>query len=172
MLFRSKIVGSNIDIFHKNPDHQQKMLSALNGTYDTSIKIGVRTFNLVANPVLGLNGERLGTVVEWKDITAELAIEDEINKVVDASSMGDFTQRLAVEGKEGFMLNLSEGINKIGEISLTGMTEIVEVIDSLSQGHLTNKIEGDYDGIFERIKASLNLKIGRASCRERVSSPV
>ena len=158
-----KIVGSNVDIFHKNPDHQQKMLKALTSTYETSIKIGVRTFELVANPVLGNDGERLGTVVEWKDTTAELAIEDEINKVVEASVQGDFSQRLSVEGKDGFMLNLSEGINKIGEISLTGLTEVVEVIDSLSQGQLTKKIEGDYDGIFERIKSSLNSTIAKLS---------
>jgi methyl-accepting chemotaxis protein len=37
---------------------------------------------------MGEKGERLGTVVEWNDITAELAIEEEIKQVVDATTKG------------------------------------------------------------------------------------
>ena len=66
----SKLVGSNIDIFHKNPAHQRGMLDKLSGAYKTSIQVGGRSFNLIANPILGKQGERLGTVVEWLDGTA------------------------------------------------------------------------------------------------------
>lgn len=151
-----KVVGSNIDVFHKNPEHQKNMLQKLSSTYKTKIMVGGRTFSLIANPVLGQKGERLGTVVEWNDITAELAIEAEVNKVVDATSAGDFTKRLATDGKEGFMLKLSEGINKIGEISYKGLSETVEVLKSLSDGDLTKEITGDYQGLFDEIKQSLN----------------
>ncbi len=66
----SSLIGSNIDIFHKNPDHQRMMLEKLNSTFRTSIQVGGRSFNLVANPIFGSNNERLGTVVEWQDGTA------------------------------------------------------------------------------------------------------
>lgn len=154
-----KIVGSNIDIFHKNPSHQQNMLKSLASTYRTKIVVGGRTFALIANPVNGSKGERLGTVVEWSDVTAELAIENEINKVVEATSLGDFTKRLETSGKQGFMLSLSEGINKIGEISLKGLSETVSVLRTVSEGNLTKKIEGDYQGLFDDIKQSLNTTI-------------
>ena len=64
------LVGKNIDIFHKNPAHQRGMLDKLASTYKTSIQVGGRSFNLVANPIFGANNERLGTVVEWQDGTA------------------------------------------------------------------------------------------------------
>ncbi len=150
------IVGSNIDIFHKNPEHQKNMLKSLSSTYKTKIAVGGRTFALIANPVLGKKGERLGTVVEWNDVTAELAIENEINKVVEASASGDFTLRLPLEGKQGFMLNLSQGINKIGEIAHKGLSETVAVLKSLSEGDLTKEIEGQYLGMFDEIKQNLN----------------
>jgi methyl-accepting chemotaxis protein len=151
-----KVVGSNVDIFHKNPTHQQNMLKSLASTYKTKIVVGGRTFALIANPVMGAKGERLGTVVEWNDITAELAIENEVNKVVEATSAGDFTKRLELAGKDGFMLSLSKGINQIGEISFKGLTETVTVLKSLANGDLTNDIKGDYQGLFDEIKQSLN----------------
>lgn len=150
------IVGGSIDRFHKNPDHQIGMLKNLSSTYRTKIVVGGRTFALIANPVRGAKGERLGTVVEWNDITAELAIENEVNNVVEATARGDFTQRLATQGKAGFMLSLSEGINKIGEISHKGLTETVSVLTALSSGDLTKKITGEYQGTFDDIKQSLN----------------
>jgi methyl-accepting chemotaxis protein-1 (serine sensor receptor) len=67
------VVGTNIDVFHKNPAHQRAMLANLRTTYIARIEIGGRTFTLIVNPVMDHAGNRIGTVVEWKDQTAELA---------------------------------------------------------------------------------------------------
>ena len=66
----ASLIGQNIDIFHKNPSHQRGMLDKLVSTFKTSILVGGRSFNLVANPIIGANKERIGTVVEWQDGTA------------------------------------------------------------------------------------------------------
>jgi len=79
----AKLMGVNIDSFHKNPAHQRGMLEKLTGTFKGAIKIGGRNFDLVANPVYSANKERLGTTVEWRDITEAL-----IQKVKDADSAG------------------------------------------------------------------------------------
>ncbi len=73
------LVGKNIDIFHKNPAHQRNMLEKLSGTYKTSIQVGGRSFNLVANPIFSATNERLGTVVEWLDGTA-VGLTDALNR--------------------------------------------------------------------------------------------
>jgi methyl-accepting chemotaxis protein-1 (serine sensor receptor) len=67
------VVGTNIDVFHKNPSHQRGMLAGLRGTHVAQIQIGGRTFTLIVNPIIDHGGKRIGTVVEWKDQTAELA---------------------------------------------------------------------------------------------------
>lgn len=154
-----KLIGANIDSFHKNPSHQRGMLAKLSSTYKTRISIGGRTFDLAANPVNTAQGERVGTVVEWKEITKELTIENEVNKVVEATTRGDFTKRLETQGKEGFMLNLAQGINKIGEVSLIGLNEVVKVLNSLSLGKLTDRVHGNYEGMFEDMKIALNKTI-------------
>lgn len=73
------LIGQNIDIFHKNPTHQRSMLDKLASTYKTSIQVGGRSFNLVANPIFGANKERLGTVVEWQDGTS-VGLTDALNR--------------------------------------------------------------------------------------------
>jgi methyl-accepting chemotaxis protein len=73
------LVGKNIDIFHKNPSHQRGMLSKLSSTFKTSIVVAGRNFNLLANPIFGKNGERLGAMVEWIDGMAE-GIVGAVNK--------------------------------------------------------------------------------------------
>lgn len=75
----STLIGTNVDIFHKNPAHQRGMIDKLKEPYKTSIMVGGRSFNLVANPIFGDNGERLGTVVEWQDGIA-VGMVDAINK--------------------------------------------------------------------------------------------
>ncbi|NVK24905.1 MAG: PAS domain-containing protein [Gammaproteobacteria bacterium] len=67
------IVGNSVDVFHKNPAHQQAMLDKLTSTYKTQITVGGRTFDLIANPIVDdKDGSRIGTVVEWQDVTEEL----------------------------------------------------------------------------------------------------
>ncbi|HEY4066558.1 MAG TPA: PAS domain-containing protein, partial [Burkholderiaceae bacterium] len=68
-----KLLGTNIDTFHKNPAHQRGMLDNLKSTYTTKLVIGGRSFDLIVNPINDEKGIRLGTVVEWKDITHALA---------------------------------------------------------------------------------------------------
>ncbi|MCC6248823.1 MAG: PAS domain S-box protein [Rubrivivax sp.] len=71
----AQVVGSNIDVFHKNPAHQRGLLDRLQGTHKTRLALGGRTFDLIINPVVA-DGRRIGMAVEWKDMTAELAARE------------------------------------------------------------------------------------------------
>jgi len=80
----SKLMGENIDVFHKNPAHQQGLLRDLKETYNTTMPVGSLTMEITANPVFSKNGERLGTVVEWVDRTADVAAKVEDDKRLEA----------------------------------------------------------------------------------------
>ena len=51
------LIGSNIDIFHKNPSHQRRMLEGLSAKHRATIKVGQRTFDLLASPLLQADGQ-------------------------------------------------------------------------------------------------------------------
>ena len=81
----NNLIGNNIDQFHKNPNHQRKMLSKLANVYKTEITVGPRTFSLIATPVFN-EGERLGTAVEWLDKTEVLAKEAKAKAIADTNA--------------------------------------------------------------------------------------
>ncbi|HTZ37216.1 MAG TPA: methyl-accepting chemotaxis protein [Stellaceae bacterium] len=152
----NKLIGANIDAFHKNPSHQRSMVARMTDTFRSRIKVGGRSFDLVANPVLDAAGARLGTVVEWKDITQELQVEEEIAGLVQGAVDGDLERRIALDGKEGFMRKLGEGINQLTQTTSTSLTDIVNFLEALSRGDMTRRITTDYRGMFDKIKNDAN----------------
>ncbi len=155
----ANVLGSNFDEFHKNPSHQRSLLQSLKDTYKTAVEIGVRTFRLTANPVADETGRRLGTVVEWMDATQEISIEQEVNEIVSAAVNGDFSKRLGVEDKMGFMKELSAGINRLSEITYVGLSDIQRVAQALSQGDLSETIAKDYPGTFGEVSQGMNATV-------------
>ncbi len=146
------IIGKNMDIFHKDPSHQKALLERLKDKYVTQIKVANSVFRLTANPILDAEGERIGTVVEWLDRTAEANAEQEIADIVQASVDGDFTKRIEEKGKEDFMLILAQGLNQLLNTTEMGLNEVSNVLLSLSKGDLTKRVESDYRGTFKELK--------------------
>ncbi|PJI55930.1 hypothetical protein CTI14_00855 [Methylobacterium radiotolerans] len=62
----SKLIGSNIDIFHKEPSHQRGMLASLSKPHAATIRVGPRVFDLIVTPLFD-TGKPIGFVVEWSD---------------------------------------------------------------------------------------------------------
>ena len=150
------LVGTNIDGFHKNPAHQRSLLKGLTSTYESKIEVADMTFTVVANPVFGDDGARLGTVVEWQNLTAEVAVENEISNIVAAAAAGDFSERISMEDKSDFFERLAGGVNEILETSEVSLNDISRVIQALAKGDLTETITADYRGLFGQLKDDIN----------------
>lgn len=151
-----KLQGAKIDVFHKNPEHQARLLATFTNTYRASAVIGGRTFSLTANPVINERGERLGSVIEWLDRTNEVAVEKEVADIVAAAAAGDFSRRIEERNKEGFFKVLAEGINRVVETSDAGLKDIARVLAALAKGDLTERITADYQGTFADLKRYTN----------------
>ena len=151
-----EVIGSNIDIFHKNPAHQRQMLAALSNTYRTQIDVGGRKFALIANPISNEAGERIGTVVEWNDRTQEVAVEEEVDNIIEAAGKGDLTQRAEVSGKTGFFKELAMGLNSLMSISENVINDTARVLAGMAQGNLDERIDSDYEGVFGQLKDDAN----------------
>ena len=150
------LIGTNIDVFHKDPSHQRRLLSGLTTSHKGIAKTGGHTFQVNAHPVFGQRGERLGTIIEWRDLTEELRIEEEISGIVAGAVRGDFSSRVDLTGKTGFFLTVSEGINKLAANVSAVAEDLAVVLQSLSHGDLTCRIEKDYEGVFQRLKSDFN----------------
>jgi methyl-accepting chemotaxis protein len=152
----TKLLGTCIDIFHKMPSHQRKVLESLTDSYHSELTIGGRNLHVVANSVIDKKGERIGFVAEWVDKTVELQATQEISDIVQAAADGDFERRIHEAGRTGFLLDLVRNINRLIETSSVGLNEIGRILDALSHGDLTKTITNDYYGMFGQLKDDAN----------------
>jgi len=157
----NKLVGQNIDVFHKNPSHQRNLVGNMKGTYEAQIVVGGRTFGLIANPIENEQGERLGAVVEWMDRTDEVAVEKEVDDLVAAATRGDLSQRLETGSKDGFFLSLANGLNNLVGIADDVVNDTARVLDALAHGRLTETISADYEGSFGKLKQDSNATVAK-----------
>ena len=151
-----KLMGTNMDVFHKSPASQRKLMDELTGRRETHITIGSQKFQHVATPVIDQHGKRAGTVVEWRNETVEMAIEGEIDGIVKSAVGGDFDQRVPLEGKKGFMLNLATAMNSLCENTGRTLEDLASMMSALASGDLTQRITASYQGMFGKLKDDAN----------------
>ena len=151
-----KVTGGSIDQFHANPEHQRRLLAELKAPHHASIEVGGRKLALVVTPVFTEDGERTGTVTEWKDRTAELAIEEGVASVVAAAARGDFSQRIPLEGKTGFVRNLAVSIDSLMDSTAQSLEAVRAVLLALADGDLSRRIEVQLSGLFDEMKQATN----------------
>lgn len=152
----NRLLGSNIDAFHKNPAHQAKMLAEFSQTYTAHLQVGGRHMTVSANPVIDAQGQRLGAVAEWRDRTQEVHAEAELKNLLDAALQGDFGKRIAAEDKQGFFRDMALGMNQLMDTVVRALTDLARVLNAVSKGDLTQRIEADYAGTLEQLKKDAN----------------
>jgi len=73
----SQLVGSNFDIFHKNPGHQRRMLSdPRNLPHKARIRVGDDHLELNVFAINDDTGKYIGPALSWEIITARVAMEE------------------------------------------------------------------------------------------------
>ncbi len=150
------LVGSNIDIFHKNPQKQRGMLANLTTSHTAKFSVSDVDVGFTAHPLTDAKGEKIGFFVEWKDHTDENAIESEIAKIADRALEGDLSKRISLDGKTGYLMSLGQVINDVLSVNEHVVSEASKVASSISRGDLNQKIEYDYGGIYATLKDGLN----------------
>jgi methyl-accepting chemotaxis protein len=140
---------------------QDAMTAALVHGEDFDIQVDKYHARLSARPILDEHGKTLGRVTTWRDRTAEVDVEKEVQEIISAAAEGDFDKRLNSEDKQGFFKALALGLNQLLETASIGMKDVAKVLESLSEGDLTKKVTADYQGIFGQLKDDTNRTIDR-----------
>ena len=79
-----QVLGQTIDIFHKQPEHQRRILSDPNNLpHQANIKLGDQTLDLLVSPVYDNNRKYLGAMVTWEVITEKLKMEQDIKDATE-----------------------------------------------------------------------------------------
>lgn len=82
---KDKLLGSCIDIFHKNPEHQRALLADPNNLpYKTDIRLEHLFIELNVTAILDTNGQYIGNCLEWQDVTEVRLKSLEVGRLTSA----------------------------------------------------------------------------------------
>ena len=95
----SQIVGSNFDIFHKNPQHQRRMLSdPRNLPHKARIRLGDEYLLLNVFAINDTSGKYIGPALSWEIITERVNMEDREKNMLSQLKLA--TDRLGASSSE------------------------------------------------------------------------
>ncbi|MBI1380262.1 MAG: chemotaxis protein [Planctomycetaceae bacterium] len=142
-----KFLGSSIDVFHKAPEVQRRMLAdPKNLPHKARIRVGPETLELLVSAIFDAKGQYMGPMVSWEVLTERLAIEakvreqaereqrdaailaekvDRILEVVKHAATGDLSQEITIDGDDSIG-QLCKGLRQLFDALRCSFAEIAE----------------------------------------------
>ncbi len=106
-----ELVGSGLEAFAAVPALSAGAVDALRASPTSVVTLGAFTLVLCVSPVASADGRRLGTVLEWRNRSAEVAVESEVKHVVAQALEGRLDVHLDPAGRTEFHGTLANGLN-------------------------------------------------------------
>jgi methyl-accepting chemotaxis protein len=78
-----KLIGQTIDVFHKNPSHQRRILrDPKNLPWRAKINVGPEILDLQINAIMADDGSYLGPLATWSVMTTQIEVEAAVSQSV------------------------------------------------------------------------------------------
>ncbi len=149
-------VGVNMDAFNAD---QSRLLADLETAWQGAICFDGREFSIHVNPIRNAQGAKTGFVVEWEERTDMVAIENELQAVIDAIARGDFDQRVTSQDDDGFTSVVAHGVNRIVALMQEFLGGMHAVLARVAEGDLTKTLDTPSDGQLEEMRVALNASV-------------
>jgi methyl-accepting chemotaxis protein len=125
-----EMVGCSIDIFHKNPDLQRKILSDPNNLpHRAQIQLGPEILDLLVSPIYDRDNNYTGAMVTWEVITKKLEMENREKKLIERERSQTEELRLKVD-------SMLEAIHAAADGDLTRQVNVMgtDAIGQMGEG--------------------------------------
>jgi methyl-accepting chemotaxis protein len=150
-----QMLGSSVDVFHKNPEHQRRMLTTdAMLPFSTKIRIGPEVLRLQITAIKDSFGAYIGPMLTWAVITAQETVASEVTSVADAllassMSMSDSSQGLrdAAENASQQAASAAAGAEQMSSAIHEIVTQVTRVSDRASE------IASQAQSMDDRVKA-------------------
>lgn len=102
----NEIVGGSIDVFHKSPEHQRRLLSnEKNLPHKATINVGPEKLELLVSAVMNHENKFIGTMVTWEVVTQRLLSEQNLARI--QSMMDNMPINVMMSDKDGNILYIN-----------------------------------------------------------------
>ena len=79
-----------------------------------------------------------------------------VSEIVQAAAAGDFSRRVALDGRAGLVLNVGTLINGLCDNVAQALRDLVTMLSALAEGDLSERIVAEYRGDFATLKNNAN----------------
>ena len=79
-----------------------------------------------------------------------------VGGIVQSAVAGDFSKRVALDGKTGLVLNVGTAINSLCDNVAKALNDLIEMLSALAEGNLSQRITAEYQGDFAELKNNAN----------------
>jgi methyl-accepting chemotaxis protein len=157
-----RMVGKHVDFYRANRHLKRELILDDGAVRKVRYRVGSEVLAVDMSYIQDAAGDVIGHTLIWRNITNELR-EADVAAVVDAARRGDFSARLAVAEQQGFVRDVSMGLNEISAVVEQAAEEFAQVMQAVANADLTCSVKGDYHGIFGLLKNAINATIDRLS---------
>ncbi len=159
------MIGKPVTVLEHRGEMDQTLLGNLkaHGVARRPMQYGDAQFAQVVSTIRNEGGDTVGYVVEWRDRTQEALVEAEVARAIAQAAAGDLSGRIDASDKEGFFLQLAQQINGLLDANAGSIEQISGLLAALSQGDLTVRMHGDYQGVFARMRDDANATAAQLS---------
>ncbi len=157
------LVGASLDIFYDNPSEVRSRLQSLETSYEADISIENREFGTTMSPVRNSAGEKIGYVVEWRDVTDQRNAEREINATISAVAAGDFSRQPQVNADDHFIQEAVSGLTRICGIVDGFVSDVDRSVSAIAHGDLSRSMSTSHEGRYKAVAESVNSAIAKLS---------
>ena len=151
-----KVLGSNFDIFHRDPAHQRALIPSLKATHKARLTMGEMHFELAASPMFDTDGSRIGTALEWQDRTADTTFRHQLRNVAQKAAAGILTARVEVGEGEDRYAELGRIFNSLMDLTAKAIDEVQRTMAALAEGNLTVRSTAQMMGSFGELNTNAN----------------
>ncbi|MBN8426173.1 MAG: CZB domain-containing protein [Xanthomonadales bacterium] len=143
----------------------QRLVIGVNGLVQSHIDTKFNAIGLIERYGVGdlskdialLPGEKARVSESVRAVKSNLtAINNEIQRLVNAANAGDFTVRGEADRFQFAFREMVDGLNQLMRVTDSGLRDFGRLAGALAQGDLTDHVTGDYKGQFGTMKDALN----------------
>ena len=156
-----KIFGRQLDFASNSPAMRYQVISDDGKSRQARLEVGGELIRLDMTYIYTIDGTKVGHTIMWHRITDEVAAQEEIAAMLEAASEGDFSRRLDLTGKTGFIEEMSLGLNQLAGLVAHVGAEFAGVMGKVAEGDLTVTVNSTYRGVFGELRDSVNTTIAR-----------
>ena len=154
----ASLVGQSVTVLEHGGQVDPKFIAQLekHGSARREMRYGSAHIAQIVSVIRDAEGRSVGTVCEWRDRSVEAQVEDEVARIVQSAAAGDLEGRVSLEDKEGFFLQLAQQLNSLLDANGAATAQVSGLLAALSQGDLTARMDGDFQGVFARMRDDAN----------------